>query len=72
MVAGEGARIFDDYFRWYTGHRIYHQGFTRDGLGMGHWVGGDAMTGWVSIAWMVFHLCMADSQLCRLNWYPSS
>ena len=20
----EGVRVFDDYFRWYTGHRVYH------------------------------------------------
>ena len=52
VLAFEGARIFDDYFRWYTGHRIYHEGFTREGLSMGHWVGGDAMTGWLSLTWM--------------------
>jgi hypothetical protein len=52
LVAAEGARIFDDYFRWYQGHRVYHQGFFRDGLSMAHWVGGDALTGWLSLTWL--------------------
>jgi hypothetical protein len=51
-VVGEGARIFDDYFRWYTGHRIYHQGFTRNEQSMGHWTGGDAYSGWLSVTWL--------------------
>ncbi|RME27655.1 MAG: hypothetical protein D6798_04090, partial [Deltaproteobacteria bacterium] len=32
----EGARILDDYFRWYTGHRVYHDGFTHLGRVMAH------------------------------------
>jgi hypothetical protein len=52
LLAAEGARIFDDYFRWYTGHRIYHQGFTRDGLNMAHWAGGDSLSTWLSLTWL--------------------
>ncbi|NOY24693.1 MAG: capsule assembly Wzi family protein [Oligoflexia bacterium] len=57
LVAGplvltvENARILDDYFRWYTGHRIYHDGFTRDGLSMAHSSGGDSITWTAAVAW---------------------
>jgi hypothetical protein len=44
LVDAEAARILDDYFRWYTGHRIYHQGFVREGLCMGHPSCGDSIT----------------------------
>jgi hypothetical protein len=52
LIAAEGARIFDDYFRWYTGHRVYHQGFERDGLTMAHWAGGDSISAWASVTWL--------------------
>ena len=45
----EGSRILDDYFRWYTGHRVYHDGFTQGGEVMGHPYGGDAQGTWVAI-----------------------
>ena len=48
----EGTRAFDDYFRWYTGHRIYHDGFTQDGLSMGYAPGGDAMGLWGALTWL--------------------
>jgi len=50
-VSYEGARIFDDYFRWYTGHRVYHDGFTQDGRVLGHHIGGDAEATWLRLGW---------------------
>ena len=47
----EKARILDDYFRWYTGHRIYHLGFTQNGQPLGHPIGGDAMSVYGRIGW---------------------
>jgi hypothetical protein len=41
-LVAERAELLDDYFRWYSGHRIYHQGFVREGRAMGHPAGGDA------------------------------
>ena len=49
---GEWARVLDDRFRWYTGHRIYHEGFTQDGVVMGHPSGGDSRTWNVDARWM--------------------
>ena len=37
----EGAIVEDDEFRWYSGHRIYHDGWSRFGRSMGHPHGGD-------------------------------
>ena len=51
-ITAEGTRIFDDYFRWYTGHRIYHDGFTRNHTNMAHWLGGDTVSGWLSVTWL--------------------
>jgi hypothetical protein len=51
QLSYEGAHIFDDYFRWYLSHRIYHQGFTQDGRVLGHHSGGDAWTSWVRLGW---------------------
>ncbi len=48
----EWARVLDDQFRWYTGHRIYHQGFVQDGLVMGHPSGGDSRTWNAAVRWM--------------------
>jgi hypothetical protein len=48
----ERARIFDDYYRWYVEHRVYREGFTQDGLVMGHEIGGDALSWWFRLAWM--------------------
>ncbi len=50
-VTVEGARILDDTFRWYTGHRVYHDGFTQDGRVLGHEAGGDATDLWARVAW---------------------
>jgi hypothetical protein len=47
----EHARILDDRFRWYTGHRIYHQGFTQDGQVMGHPEGGDSRSTQTAVRW---------------------
>lgn len=47
----ELARILDDYFRWYTGHRVYHEGFTRESRSMGHAAGGDAIRRSVAASW---------------------
>lgn len=42
----EYARLMDDTFRWYTGHRVYHDGFTQEGRPLAHPNGGDAQTWW--------------------------
>lgn len=43
----ERAQLMDDTFRWYTRHRVYHEGFVRDGQPIGHPHGGDADSLWV-------------------------
>jgi hypothetical protein len=48
----EHARVLDDRFRWYTGHRIYHQGFTQAGRVMGHPSGGDSRTTSTAARWL--------------------
>ena len=47
----ERAVLMDDTFRWYTGHRVYHQGFTQSGHSLGHPVGGDAESLWLGARW---------------------
>ncbi len=42
VATGEYARLMDDTFRWYVGHRVYHDGFTQNGLVMGHYGGTDS------------------------------
>jgi len=52
LVLGvEHARTLDDRFRWYRGHRIYHEGFTQNGQVMGHPEGGDARSTNASVRW---------------------
>lgn len=51
-LSAEGARLLDDTFRWYTGHRIYHEGFTREGRAMGHPAGGDSVSAWGALSWL--------------------
>lgn len=48
----EGHRLLDDYFRWYTGHRVYHEGFVHQGLPLGHPAGGDSLGLAVQISWL--------------------
>ena len=48
----EWARILDDRFRWYTGHRIYHAGFSQAGWVMGHPSGTDSRSWNASVRWM--------------------
>lgn len=43
----ERAQLMDDTFRWYTRHRVYHEGFVRDGHPIGYPHGGDADSLWV-------------------------
>ena len=50
-VSVEYAALMDDRFRWYRGHRIYHQGFQQDGYWLGHPNGGDSVTWWASGGW---------------------
>ncbi|MBN1336907.1 MAG: hypothetical protein JXB39_13195 [Deltaproteobacteria bacterium] len=50
-VTAEQARIFDDTFRWYTHHRVYHEGFTQDGRVLGHEAGGDALDLWARVGY---------------------
>lgn len=45
-VEVEYARLMDDYFRWYVGHRVYHEGFTQDGRPMGAYGGTDSARLW--------------------------
>lgn len=52
LLTIEGARLLDDTFRWYTGHRVYHEGFTQDGRIMGHPAGGDARSLWGGLTWL--------------------
>lgn len=47
----ELAVLEDDLFRWYTGHRIYHDGWTHGGVPIGHPWGGDQRNLVVSAAW---------------------
>ncbi|MFT5683481.1 MAG: hypothetical protein ACI8RZ_004413 [Myxococcota bacterium] len=51
-VTVEATRALDDYFRWYTGHRVYHDGFTQNGQSMGYAPGGDAMGLWGALTWL--------------------
>ncbi len=51
IVTGEYTRLMDDYFRWYVGHRVYHDGFTQDGRVMGHFGGTDSETLFGAVAW---------------------
>jgi hypothetical protein len=48
----EWARLLDDTFRWYSGHRIYHAGFSQEGVSMGHPSGGDSRSLDASVRWM--------------------
>ena len=48
----EWARLQDDTFRWYTAHRVYHQGFTQEGRSMGHPNGGDSETIWARVRFL--------------------
>lgn len=43
-VGGEWAVIEDDLYRWYVGHRVYHDGWTVNGQSLGHPWGGDQRT----------------------------
>jgi hypothetical protein len=45
----ETSRVLDDTFRWYTGHRVYHDGFTQDERSMGM-ARGDAIATWAAVA----------------------
>jgi hypothetical protein len=47
FVGVERAVLEDDYMRWYTGHRIYHQGWTKGGQFIGNPYGGDTHTWWL-------------------------
>lgn len=51
VITVEYARLMDDYFRWYVGHRVYHDGFTQDDRSMGHAMGGDADDLWAAFTW---------------------
>lgn len=47
----EYAALMDDRFRWYQGHRVYHQGFQQAGHWLGYPNGGDSVTWWASGGW---------------------
>ncbi len=42
----EYNKLMDDTFRWYVGHRVYHEGFTQNGRAMGAAAGTDSETIW--------------------------
>jgi hypothetical protein len=44
VVTMEGSRLMDDTFRWYVGHRVYHDGFRQDGNVLGVPAGPDSAT----------------------------
>ncbi len=46
----EYTRLLDDYFRWYVGHRVYHDGFTQAGRFMGSFGGTDSETAFGAVA----------------------
>lgn len=50
-LGAEAAIIEDDLFRWYTGHRLYHDGWTLDARSLGHPRGGDARSWVVWLGW---------------------
>ncbi len=50
-VTLEGSRLMDDTFRWYVGHRVYHDGFTQDGQVLGVPGGPDSATFTGAVAW---------------------
>lgn len=50
-VTAEYSALLDDYFRWYVGHRVYHDGFTQDGRVLGHFGGPDSETLFGAVAW---------------------
>ncbi|MFZ5481832.1 MAG: capsule assembly Wzi family protein [Myxococcota bacterium] len=50
VVTVEYTRLMDDYFRWYVGHRVYHDGFTQDGRVLGHFGGPDSETLFAAVA----------------------
>jgi hypothetical protein len=49
VISVERTVLMDDTFRWYEGHRIYHDGFVVDGRTIGHLHGGDAESTWFSM-----------------------
>lgn len=49
-LTGEYTKLMDDYFRWYVGHRVYHDGFTQDDRVLGHAIAGDAEDLWGALA----------------------
>lgn len=46
----ERTVLMDDTFRWYVGHRVYHDGFTQHGRVMGAPGGTDSATWWGALA----------------------
>jgi hypothetical protein len=51
-LEAELAVLEDDLFRWYTGHRVYHDGWTHGGDSLGHPWGGDQRDLVVRGAWL--------------------
>lgn len=47
----EYSRLMDDTFRWYVGHRVYHEGFTQDQRSLGNPGGTDSETIWGRLGW---------------------
>ena len=61
----EHAVIEDDVFRWYVGHRLYHDGWTHHGRVMGHARGGDARSWQVRVVMKRVCLLLISSACMR-------
>lgn len=47
----EYSKLMDDTFRWYVGHRVYHDGFTQQGRTLGNFGGTDSEMLWARVGW---------------------
>ena len=50
-INAEYSRLMDDTFRWYVGHRVYHDGFTQQGRPLGNFGGTDSEMIWGRVGW---------------------
>lgn len=59
----EYSRLMDDTFRWYVGHRVYHDGFTQDGRPLGNSGGTDSETAWARVGWQTDPLSLRSLRI---------
>lgn len=60
-INAEYAKLMDDTFRWYVGHRVYHEGFTQNGRPMGYFSGTDSEVMWGRVAYRAERFSVAVS-----------